>query len=72
VPDYLPHTQEDIDEMLAFLGLASLDELFGAVPAALRIAGGLRLASGIPEPDVLARARARAEGNGARAVGSAR
>jgi glycine dehydrogenase subunit 1 len=67
VPDYLPHTEEDIDEMLGFLGLASLDELFDAVPSALRIAGGLGLPTGIPEPDVLARARSRAEGNGARA-----
>jgi glycine dehydrogenase subunit 1 len=63
VPDYLPHTEEDIAEMLAFLGLGSLDELFAAVPAALRLAGGLDLAEGIPEPDVLARARQRADAN---------
>ena len=45
--------------MLGFLGLASLDELFDAVPAALRLAGGLDLARrDQPEPDVLARARA--------------
>jgi glycine dehydrogenase subunit 1 len=67
VPDYLPHTDEDIAEMLAFLGLDSLDALFDAVPAALRIAGGLQLAGGLPEPDVLGRARARAEANPARA-----
>lgn len=67
MPDYLPHTNEDIAEMLAFLGLRSLDELFEAVPAALRIAGGLGLDAGIPEPDVLARARGRADANGARA-----
>ncbi|HXR53779.1 MAG TPA: aminomethyl-transferring glycine dehydrogenase subunit GcvPA [Acidimicrobiales bacterium] len=67
MPDYLPHTDEEIAEMLAFLGLSSLDELFDAVPAALRIAGGLRLAPGIPEPDVLARARGRAEANRGRA-----
>jgi len=41
--------------MLGFLGLGSLDELFAAVPAALRLAGGLDLAPGIPEPDALAR-----------------
>src|ERR1700728_892661 len=52
--------------MLAFLGLGSLDELFDAVPAALRIAGGLGLSEGVPEPDVLGRARARAEDNRAR------
>src|ERR1700728_1138207 len=53
--------------MLAFLGLGSLDELFDAVPAALRIAGGLALGRGVPDPDVLARARAWADVNGARA-----
>jgi glycine dehydrogenase subunit 1 len=67
VPDYLPHTDEDIAEMLAFLGLGSLDELFGAIPAALHIAGALDLPAGLPEPDVLGRARARAEANRARA-----
>ncbi|HVC15540.1 MAG TPA: aminomethyl-transferring glycine dehydrogenase subunit GcvPA [Acidimicrobiales bacterium] len=51
--DYLPHTEEDVAAMLAFLGLADLDELFAAVPQALRLAGGLELAPGEPEPDVL-------------------
>jgi glycine dehydrogenase subunit 1 len=67
VADYLPHTEDDIAEMLAFLGLGSLDELFDVVPAALRISGGLAMDGGIPEPDALNRARARAETNGARA-----
>jgi len=52
---YTPHTDAEIAEMLAFLGLGSLDELFTAVPPALRLAGGLDLAPGRPEPDVLAR-----------------
>src|SRR5579862_9136335 len=65
--DYLPHTDEDLAEMLAFLGLGSLDELFSAVPVALRLAGGLALPEGVPEPDVLRRARGRAEANVARA-----
>ena len=39
--------------MLEFLGLSSLDDLFAAVPAALRLAGGLDLAAGIPEPDAV-------------------
>jgi len=63
MPDYLPHTDEDVAEMLGFLGLASTDELFGAIPAALRLAGGLDIEPGIPEPDALARARARAAAN---------
>ena len=39
--------------MLAFLGLEALDELFAAVPAALQVHGGLAMADGLPEPDVL-------------------
>ncbi len=51
---YTPHTEDEVDAMLAFLGLSSLDELFDAVPAALRLASGLDLPAGIPEPDMLA------------------
>jgi glycine dehydrogenase subunit 1 len=41
--------------MLAFCGLASLDELFSAVPAAIRLAAGeLRLPPGRSEPDTAA------------------
>jgi len=54
VADYLPHTDDELATMLAFLGLESLDDLFAAVPAALRLTGGLALADGQPEPDVLA------------------
>jgi glycine dehydrogenase subunit 1 len=54
VGDYLPHTDAEVREMLDFLGLADLDELFAAVPAALRLAGGLALDEGLPEPDVVA------------------
>src|SRR6202789_772175 len=52
--------------MLAFLGLSSLDELFAAVPEALRLGRGLELADGSPEPDVLARMEALGEANRAR------
>ncbi len=51
--DYLPHTEEEVADMLAFLGLASLDDLFASVPPSLRLAGGLALPEGRPEPDVL-------------------
>jgi glycine dehydrogenase subunit 1 len=52
--DYLPHTDDELAAMLAFLGLDTVDDLFAAVPTALRVAGGLSLADGRPEPDVLA------------------
>ena len=63
--DYLPHTDDEVAAMLAFLGLSDVDELFAAVPGALRLAGGLDLADGRPEPDVLAHLDALARGNGA-------
>src|SRR4051794_26118045 len=40
--------------MLAFVGLSSLDELFAAVPEALRLTAPLDMAPGLSEPDVLA------------------
>ena len=40
--------------MLAFLGLSTLDELFAAVPEAVKLQRALELADGAGEPDVLA------------------
>ena len=59
---YVPHTDPEIAEMLAFVGLGSLEELFETVPEALRLAAGPReragggvrhldLADGLSEPD---------------------
>ncbi len=67
MPDYLPHTEDELAQMLGFLGLSSLDELFAAVPAALRLGRGLGLADGSPEPDVLVRMESLGEANRARA-----
>ena len=50
---YVPHTDAEIEAMLGFLGLSSLGELFAVVPEALRLAGGLDLAAGASEPEVL-------------------
>ena len=50
--DYLPHTPEEIDEMLGFLGMDSLDQLFAHIPAAVRLSQGLDLPGGQSEPDV--------------------
>jgi glycine dehydrogenase subunit 1 len=66
VPDYLPHTEAELAQMLDFLGLESLDALFAAVPVALRLGRGLGLADGSPEPDVLVRMEALGEANRAR------
>jgi glycine dehydrogenase subunit 1 len=51
---YVPHTDGELAAMLASLGLESLDDLFGSIPAALRLAGGLDIADGLAEADTLA------------------
>ena len=51
---YVPHTDAEIASMLDFMGLGSLDELWSAIPEALRLAHGLDLAPGASEFDVLA------------------
>ncbi len=61
--DYLPHTDDEVAGMLAFLGLSDVDELFAVVPTALRLAGGLDMGPGEPEPDVLAHMEALAAAN---------
>ena len=63
---FVPHTNADIDAMLGFLGLSSLEELFSTIPEALRLAG-LDLSPGLSEPDVMAEMERLAGGN--RAVG---
>jgi glycine dehydrogenase subunit 1 len=63
VGHYVPHTDAEIASMLEFMGLGSLDELFDAVPAALRLAHGLDLAPGASEFDVLATIEAMARRN---------
>ena len=46
---YVPHTDDEIAEMLAFMGLSSLDELFETIPDALPLARGLGLPDGLSE-----------------------
>ncbi|HEV3497657.1 MAG TPA: aminomethyl-transferring glycine dehydrogenase subunit GcvPA [Actinomycetes bacterium] len=49
---FVPHTDAEVADMLASMGLSSVEELFEAVPAALRLAGGLDLEPGLSEADV--------------------
>ncbi len=65
---FVPHTDAEIDAMLEFMGLSSLDELFAVVPEGLRLAVGedgeggggqagprhLDIPDGLSEPDVAA------------------
>jgi glycine dehydrogenase subunit 1 len=52
--DYLPHTPDEIDEMLRFLGMETLEQLFAHIPAAVRLTNELDLPAGMSEPDVAA------------------
>ena len=52
--------------MLGFLGLSSVDELFAAVPEAIKLQQALELADGVGEPDVLAHMEGYADRNRAR------
>jgi glycine dehydrogenase subunit 1 len=63
---YIPHTDDEIETMLAFLGLTSLDELFAVVPEAVKLQRALELADGVGEPDVLDRMEGFAGRNRAR------
>ncbi len=52
--DYLPHTSAEVNEMLAFLGMDSMEQLFAHIPPAVRLTQGLDLPAGMSEPDVAA------------------
>jgi glycine dehydrogenase subunit 1 len=66
VGTYIPHTDDEIGTMLAFLGLDSVDQLFAAVPEAVRLQHDLEVAAGVGEPDVLAHLEGLAGANRAR------
>jgi glycine dehydrogenase subunit 1 len=42
---FIPHTPQDVESMLAAIGVGSLEQLFEEIPASLRLAG----LSGVPE-----------------------
>jgi glycine dehydrogenase subunit 1 len=52
---FIPHSPADIAEMLAAVGVGSVDELFRDIPAALRATGAIDLEPGLPEQAVRAR-----------------
>jgi glycine dehydrogenase subunit 1 len=49
---YTPHTPDDIRAMLGTIGASKLDDLFGALPAAVRLNRPLDLPSGLTEEEV--------------------
>ena len=50
---YLPHTEEDVRQMLAAIGVASVEDLFCEVPSALRLQRPLQLGEALAESDLL-------------------
>jgi glycine dehydrogenase subunit 1 len=50
--DFVPHTPDDVREMLAVIGKRSVDELFEAIPAELRDPA-ISLADPLPEPELV-------------------
>ncbi|HOO32237.1 MAG TPA: aminomethyl-transferring glycine dehydrogenase subunit GcvPA [Thermotogota bacterium] len=59
---YIPHTEEEIKEMLERIGVSEIDELFNELPAEKRISG-LRLPDGMSESDVSRKLKEMAERN---------
>ena len=50
---YLPHTPQEIDEMLQATGVASLDALYASIPEEARYARPLDLPAGMDEPSLM-------------------
>jgi glycine dehydrogenase subunit 1 len=60
---YTAVTDDDLREMLATIGVGSVDELFGDVPAAIRLERPLALADGLSEQEVYEHLQALANRN---------
>lgn len=58
---YIPHTPQDVKEMLATLGISSTDALFSEIPANLRIQSLAGIPEGLSEMDVSRLMRERAK-----------
>jgi glycine cleavage system P protein (glycine dehydrogenase) subunit 1 len=55
---FIPHTGDDVQAMLEVVGVRSVGDLFGEVPATLRERARLNLAPGLSEPAIRARLEA--------------
>ncbi|MCG7996046.1 MAG: aminomethyl-transferring glycine dehydrogenase subunit GcvPA [Candidatus Thiodiazotropha taylori] len=61
---FIPHTEDDIQEMLATIGVESIDDLFDEIPTELRCGELQEIPPGMPEMEVasLMQSRARTDG----------
>ncbi len=57
---YIPHTETDVQQMLATIGVESIDDLFDEIPEKLRIDGLHEVPEGLNEMDVSRLLQARA------------
>ena len=60
---YLPHTEQEIAEMLGAIGKASIDQLFDSIPPAARFQGDLAVAPALGEPELMNHLRSLAAQN---------
>jgi glycine dehydrogenase subunit 1 len=60
---YLPHTPEEIEEMLKVVGRASLDDLFETVPKSVRFTEALKVEPALAEPELMRLLRELSEKN---------
>jgi glycine dehydrogenase subunit 1 len=51
---FAPHTDDDVREMLARIGLDGLDALFDQIPPSVRLDRPLDLPEGVSEMEILA------------------
>ncbi len=60
---YIPHTDADVRDMLAAIGVPSVDSLFETIPASLQLGRPLEVPSAMAEPDLRAHLRDLADKN---------
>ncbi len=60
---YLPHTSDDVRQMLETIGVANIDELFSGIPEACRLQQPLDLPAAMSESELMALLRGMAEQN---------
>jgi glycine cleavage system P protein (glycine dehydrogenase) subunit 1 len=56
--NFTPHTEDDVEAMLATIGATSIDELFASIPERLRLTEPLALPDGVTEQEILDDVRA--------------
>jgi glycine dehydrogenase subunit 1 len=60
---FAPHTDQDVQEMLAACGLSSLDDLYSHLPESVRLQGELNIPEGLSEMGLVAEMRRLASRN---------